>query len=164
MKFHLLLLQSRSPLHGPTHKARNVSLLIPKQWKTEHMWSRTLSKNNSSCKIQMDQSRKPVRNLRYDLINNGMFQNEMCSSVWMMVSIGHTNLMLVLKSGLAATVDTDWPAHSHIWGKCLERYMEMVNGKGKRMWGKVYGKKVDGGLKIGHTSIMLVMYCDHLSL
>ena len=67
-----------------------------------------MSKNNSSCMIQVDQSSTPGRNLRYDLINNGMLQNEMCSgSVKMMVPIGHTRLMLVRRVRRAATVTVD---------------------------------------------------------
>ena len=92
---------------------------------TEHIWSRTMQQSKKwftsppvsgiisvklntseevelcpkitqAAWIQMHQSRSTLgRNLKYDLIYNGMLENEMCSSVWMMVPIGHTNLMPV---------------------------------------------------------------------
>ena len=82
------------------NKARNGLLLL--QW--DHQCKLNTSEEVELCPkitqaawIQMHQSSStPLgRNLKYDLIYNGMLENEMCSSVWMMVSIGHTNLMPV---------------------------------------------------------------------
>ena len=50
----------------------------------------TLAASFKCLSLKLHPSKEPEIYLNY----NGMLQNEMCSSVWMMVPIGHTRLML----------------------------------------------------------------------